>query len=98
MRTLFFSAIALALLAGSPSQADADTEREVLAQLLHELALLETLIERAEEAAEPDARIRFRYDWLREDLERVRQGIDDHLGAPLAEPRSVMPLRGDYRR
>lgn len=97
MRTLLYCGITLVLMASSPSRADADTEREILTQLIHELGLLETLINRAEPASEPDARIRFRYDWLREDLERVRSGIEEHLAAPRIEPRTVLPLRGDYR-
>ena len=78
--------------------ADADAEREALAQIAHELDALETLIRKAESQAEPDARIRFRYDWLRQDLERVQQGIQDHIDAPRSEPRAFPPLRGDYRR
>jgi RAQPRD family integrative conjugative element protein len=52
----------------------------------------------AEAQAPPEARIRFRYDWLREDLEQVRAGIRAHVTAARAEPRKVVPLRGDYRR
>ena len=78
--------------------ADRDTEREYLARLAHELHALTPLLETAERHADPDARIRFRYDWLRQDLERVGQGIREHLQAPRAEPRRVEPLRGDYRR
>jgi RAQPRD family integrative conjugative element protein len=98
MRTLLYCGIFLTLIASPASRADADTEREILAQLVQELRLLETLIDRAEQAAEPSARIRFRYDWLREDLERVRQGIEEHGEVPRIEPRAVLPLRGDYRR
>lgn len=88
------------LLAGftAPVCADADAEREALARLLHEIEALDPLIERAAAQADPDARIRFRYDWLGQDLERVRSGIRDHLQAPRAEPRAFPPLRGDYRR
>jgi len=78
--------------------ADPDAEREALARIAHELDALETLIRTAESQAEPDARIRFRYDWLRQDLARVRQGIQDHIDAPRSEPRTFPPLRGDYRR
>lgn len=78
--------------------ADADAEREALARIVHELNTLETLIRKAESQAEPDARIRFRYDWLRQDLSRMRQGIQDHIDAPRTEPRTFPPLRGDYRR
>lgn len=78
--------------------ADADGEREALARLIHELESLEPLLSRAESQANPDARVRFRYDWLRQDIERVSNGIRDHINAPRAEPRTFPPLRGDYRR
>ena len=78
--------------------ADADAEREALAKIIHELNTLESLIERAEANDEQDSRIRFRYDWLRQDLKRVRDGIQSHIDSPRAQPRSFPPLRGDYRR
>lgn len=78
--------------------ADADGEREVLARILHELERLKPLLVEAETAADPDVRIHFHYEWLRKDLERVRKGIQEHIDAPRAEPRNVVPLRGDYRR
>ena len=80
------------------ARADAEGEREQLARLIHELHAVEPLLRAAEAQADPDARVRFRYDWLRQDLERVRSGVQEHLHAPRAEPRSFRPLRGDYRR
>jgi RAQPRD family integrative conjugative element protein len=80
------------------ASADADGEREVLARIDHELQSIEPLIREAESQANPDARIRFQYDWLRQDLSRVRQGIQAHIDAPRTEPRTFPPLRGDYRR
>ena len=95
--TVLIGVIGIAL--QSPSAfADADAEREALARIIHELELLEPLLVEAKAAGDPDARIHFRYDWLKKDLERVRQGIQEHIDAPRAEPRSVAPLRGDYRR
>ena len=78
--------------------ADADAEREALARISHELQAVEPLIDQADSQANPDARIRFQYDWLRQDFERIRRGIQEHIDAPRAEPRSFPPLRGDYRR
>lgn len=80
------------------ARADADAERGSLAQVVHELDGLDPLLQAAASHAEPDARIRFQYDWLRQDLARIRLGIQDHLNAPLAEPRRYPPVRGDYRR
>ncbi len=78
--------------------ADSDGERAALARLIHELEALAPLIQEAAANAEPDSRIRFQYDWLRQDLARVRMGIAEHINAPRAEPRKVPPLKGDYRR
>ena len=78
--------------------ADADAEREALAKVIHEINALDSLIKRAEANAEQDSRIRFRYDWLRQDLKQIRDGIQSHIDSPRAQPRSFPPLRGDYRR
>ena len=78
--------------------ADADGERAALVRITHELQAVEPLITEAASQANPDARIRFQYDWLRQDLIRIQQGIQAHIDAPRSEPRSFPPLRGDYRR
>ena len=96
-RALIAGAVAATFAVGH-ARADADAEREAFARLFHEIEALEPLIRSAESQANPDARIRFRYDWLRQDLARVRLGIQEHIDAPRAEPRTFPPLRGDYRR
>ena len=78
--------------------ADADGERAALARIVHELQAIESLITEAASQANPDARIRFQYDWLRQDLDRIRIGIQEHIDTPRSEPRTFLPLRGDYRR
>ena len=88
--------LALAV-ASAPGRAN-DAEREALARLAHELAALTALIDDAEQRANRAARVRFRYDWLRQDLARVRTGILEQVATERAEPRSVAPLKGDYRR
>jgi RAQPRD family integrative conjugative element protein len=78
--------------------ADADGERAALAKITHELQAIDPLITEATSQANPDARVRFQYDWLRQDLERIRLGIQEHIDAPRSEPRAFPPLHGDYRR
>lgn len=78
--------------------ADADGEREALARIIHELETLAPLIGEAASQANPDARIRFRYEWLRQDLNRIQLGLQEHIDAPRSESRTFPPLRGDYRR
>ena len=98
MRTIILLHVFLLGLTSSLAHADADAERESLARVIHELEALQPLLSAAEVAADPDARVRFRYDWLKKDLERIRQGIQEHIDAPRSDPRAVAPLRGDYRR
>jgi len=86
----------LTLSTAGPAQAD--TEREYLMRLTQEINALTPLIDAAEENADKAARIRFRYDWLRRDLARIREGLLTHATADQAEPRRYPPLRGDYRR
>ncbi|MGH8472756.1 MAG: RAQPRD family integrative conjugative element protein [Gammaproteobacteria bacterium] len=91
--------IAILLLLGITGvEADQAAEREQLARLAHELEALQPLIAAAEAQADYPARIRFQYPWLRQDLDKVRQGILEHLNAPQGEPRQIPPLAGDYRR
>ncbi len=78
--------------------ADADGAQQRLARITHELQTIRPLIDQAASQSNPDARIQFQYDWLRQDLERISLGIQDHITAPRSEPRTFPPLRGDYRR
>lgn len=78
--------------------ADSWDERDKLAAIAGELTRLELLVDEARMHANTDARIRFRYDWLHRDLERVRHGIEDHLDAPDTDPRRFPAIRGDYRQ
>ena len=90
---------AMAILASClTGQVQADTEREYLMRLTQEIDALAPLIDAAEENADKSRRIRFRYDWLRRDLARIREGLLEHATADQAEPRRYPPLRGDYRR
>ncbi len=91
--------IGLFLLVGAgAAHADPAGEREHLARLAHEIDALKALIGAAEAQADYPQRIRFQYVWLQQDLDRVRQGIQEHLNAPQGEPRHIAPLAGDYRR
>lgn len=78
--------------------ADADAERDALTRIIHELQAVESLITKAQSQADNDARVRFQYDWLRHDMNLMKDGIQAHIDAPRAQPRSFPPLRGDYRR
>lgn len=91
---LLFITIVLA----RPAFADAGGERTKLAQLVRELEALAPLVNQAAAQANPDARIRFQYGWLKQDIDRIILGIREHIDAPQNEPRTFPLLKGDYRR
>jgi len=97
MKTKFHIVLAVVVLSVSAS-VRADSERDYLARIAHEIDALLPLVDAAEAHADRGARIRFRYDWLRRDLERIRTGVMEHATADANEPRRYPPLRGDYRR
>ncbi len=74
-------------------------EREQLAALARQLALIDRLAEHAANTA-PQERARYHFDHarLRKDLQRVRTGIQDYLTPPRAQPRDPVELSGDYRQ
>lgn len=84
----------------SPFQvhADVDAEKKVLASIVHELKALEPLIAKAEQQTDSKERVQFKYIWLKQDIKRIIDGIENHIDSPRYEPRKFEPLQGDYRR
>jgi RAQPRD family integrative conjugative element protein len=85
-------------LSSRPGVVVGEGELEPLARLAHALQALESLINNAESEANADTRIRFQYSWLRQDLTRMRSGIERLVNAPHTVPRAFPPLTGDHRR
>ena len=77
--------------------ADEESERIYLMRIDNELAQVQKMVAAASRDAPPARQVNFRYEWLMNDLDIMRRGIQQHLGAP-RQPRPVQPLRGDYRQ
>ena len=95
----FIVPIALAIvlvLAAATMQAERDAERTALTRIVAEIDRLEPLIARAESESESHDRVRFRYDWLRRDLNEVKSGIEAFLTDAEFTPRTFDPLQGEY--
>ncbi len=73
-------------------------ERKSLLTLLSHLQQTDALIQRAQAYQRSDQRIKFRYDWLRQDLHKINRSILDHLNSPGNQTRFFEPLNDDYRR
>lgn len=92
--------LAVALTNATPASAgDASPEHAQLATLARQLDLIDRLAEHAAHTA-PQQRARYHFDHarLREDLQRVRTGIQDYLTPPRAQPRDPVELSGDYHQ
>lgn len=82
---------------GNAQAGDTESERANLARIEAELAQVQQMVAAASRDAPPAQRVNFRYEWLVNDLDIMRRGIQQHLNAPM-QPRPVEPLRGDYRQ
>ncbi|WP_446680239.1 integrative conjugative element protein, RAQPRD family [Bordetella hinzii] len=67
--------------------------------MVRQIDLIDRQAEHAAHTA-PQQRARYHFDHarLREDLQRVRAGIQDYLTPPRAQPRDPVELSGDYRQ
>ena len=80
----------------SISYADTEIENATLARIRNVLNSLTPLINEAEQQQDKNARMQFRYDWLRADINQIKQGLEQKLGNPSIQPRTVTPIKGDY--
>ncbi|HBO3999976.1 TPA: RAQPRD family integrative conjugative element protein [Pseudomonas aeruginosa] len=96
---LLAALLAISFSALQPAVADDTPDREQLAALARQLDLIDRLAEHAAHTA-PQQRARYHFDHarLRDDLQRVRTGIQDYLTPPRAQPRDPVELSGDYRQ
>lgn len=93
---------AMALTAGLSvcrlSAADADLENARLAALVRQLDMLERIAAQSASSSPAGTRYHFDYARLRQDLTRIRTGIEDYLSPRRAQPRDPNTLSGEYRR
>lgn len=76
--------------------ADTARENETLARIVHVLDSLQPLIQKAEQEQDTGERAQFDYAALRQDITRVKAGIERKFAAYPLEPRVIKPIQGDY--
>jgi RAQPRD family integrative conjugative element protein len=83
-----------------PSAADADLENAQLAALVRQLDLLDRIAEQSASAPTPASGTRYHFDYarLRNDVKRIRTGIEEYLRPRRAQPRDPYVLSGEYQR
>ena len=97
---LIVALVAVPLLLIQPVLAgDNAPEHAQLAALIRQLDMIDRLAEHSVSLPrQGDSRYHFDYARLREDIERVRQGIRDYLSPQRAQPRDPVDLLGGYRQ
>lgn len=94
-----FCAMVLLLTAPLAKSSDTTQEPACLAGLIRQLDLIERLAEDSARLPRDDtSRYHFDYIRFRDDVQRMRQGIRNHLSPQRAQPRDPLPLSADYRR
>lgn len=90
--------LSLAIVDGS-SYAASSHEQDQLSLVQQQLDIIERVATKAEAAStpQPDDRYRFDYPRLSQDIQRIRQGVQDYLSPSRAQPRAPSELVGDYR-
>ncbi len=73
-----------------------DTEREVLARVLLELQLVESLTLKASQRKPTGTRVSFDYSLFLKELQAVEQGIAHYISGTRLQPRTFEPLKADY--
>lgn len=75
---------------------ETDRENVALARLSVILDHLTPFIEEAKRYQNSNARVQFRYDWLQEDIQQIKAGIQAKFHSSSIEARRIPPIRGDY--
>jgi RAQPRD family integrative conjugative element protein len=109
MKNLFLTGLSaiLLMLISNMALASETMEKVYLQQVLNQLNEMQSLIEAASREQPQNVRIQFHYarytdargrwhNGLLEDVRAIKQGIEEKLNQPMMEPRTVMPIKGDY--
>jgi RAQPRD family integrative conjugative element protein len=98
-RSAHLAALGLCLALAQPLRvsADSDIERAQLATVLRQLDALERHADNSAALSHPiAARYHFDYLRLREDIQRIRSGVQGYLTLQRAQPRDLAPMLGEY--
>ncbi|MGE0278260.1 MAG: RAQPRD family integrative conjugative element protein [Nitrospiraceae bacterium] len=95
-----FTGVLLALLGTQASRAaDTPSEQTQLAIVVRQLDMLDRMAAHgANLPRDGESRFHFDYAQLQGDIARIRSGINDYLSPQRAQPRDLVPLKGDYRQ
>ena len=76
--------------------ADTKAENTELARINSVLNAVYPLIDAAQQKANPNTRIKFHYEWLKQDIQKIQAGITQKINNAPIEPREIAPLKGNF--
>jgi RAQPRD family integrative conjugative element protein len=76
--------------------ADADLERSNLAKLVYEIDFLLKRVDQIKQVSSSHQSHKFHYHVLKEDLKKIKTGINNHINLSLKSGRVIKPLSGNY--
>lgn len=74
------------------TDATTEEERRYLIKIAQDLAHLDELAAKAQNKADPQARINFDYMALRNDLQEMKRALESHITKPSRSPRNIKSL------
>ncbi len=95
MNLLFLSSMCL-LLMSHVCFADTEQMNTTLSRVNMILNQINPLINAAQKEQDPNARVKFQFNVLRADIEKIKAGISQEINLVSIQPRNVTPLSGDY--
>ncbi|MDA1370254.1 MAG: RAQPRD family integrative conjugative element protein [Proteobacteria bacterium] len=85
------------LLGTAPVFAITDEERAALLRASAEILMVEAIVEEAEQAKNDEDTKPVQYQEIKNDLEKIKQGLLDVINDVRREPRALPPISGDYQ-
>ena len=84
------------LFCSSLAFADTAQMNATLARISTILSQVNPLVTLAQKQQDPNARVKFQFDELRQDIAQIQSGIAQAVNCVSIQPRVVQPLSGDY--
>ena len=91
------TAILILLLGASPVFAITDEERAALLRASAEIMMVEAIVEEAEQGKNDEDRQPIQYQEIKNDLEKIKQGLLDVINEVRREPRALPSISGNYQ-
>ncbi len=96
LRTFFVILAINVMLISTASFADSVQESTDLARISNILNAVYPIIDDAQKESPKNTRVKFRYDWLKKDIQAIQAGIAEKINMSKVEPRVVQPLKTQY--